>query len=243
MKYVLLLLIFITGFSGKVFSQKEVRKDIRSGNKEYRKEKYAEAEVNYRKALKNNARSAIAAYDLGNALYKQEKGKEALEQYQAAINNESDSVASKYRKKIKNDRLSAAWHNSGNVFMTAKDYAKSIEAYKQALRINPHDDETRYNLALAQKMLQNQQNQDQNQDQNKDKDQEKQQDQQKQEQQQQEQQKQEQQQQEQQEQNQMSKQSAEQILEALMQDEKDTQEKVKAQQMKQQKRKKTDKNW
>jgi tetratricopeptide (TPR) repeat protein len=218
-KVILFVLYFFLLSSPFAFSQKQVRKDIRIGNKAYKKEKYTDAEIDYRKALEKNARSPEAAYNLGNALYKQEKGQDALEQYRATIDNETNK-----------QKLSMAWHNTGNVFMAGKDYAKSIEAYKQALRNNPHDDETRYNLALAQKLLQDQQNQDQNQEQ---------------EQQQQEQQKQEQQQQEekQQQQNEMSKQNADQILEALMQDEKNTQEKVKEQQIRQQQRKKTDKNW
>jgi tetratricopeptide (TPR) repeat protein len=229
--------IFIVSFllaSPLAFSQKQVRKNIRTGNKEYKQEKYTDAEINYRKALEENTRSANAAYNLGNALYRQDKGQEALEQYRATIDNETDK-----------EKIAFAWHNTGNVFMAAKDYAKSIEAYKQALRNNPQDDETRYNLALAQKLLQDQQNQNQDQQ---DKKQEEQKQEQEQEQQQQQQQKQEQEQQQQQQQqqqnaNEMSKQNAEQILDALLQDEKNTQEKVKEQQMKQLQRKRTDKNW
>jgi Ca-activated chloride channel family protein len=225
--YILLAFLLVSPFA---FSQKQVRQNIRNGNKEYKQEKYTEAEINYRKALEENTRSANAAYNLGNALYKQEKGQEALEQYRAAIDNETNK-----------EKIAAAWHNTGNVSMAAKDYAKSIEAYKQALRNNPHDDETRYNLALAQKLLQDQQNQDQNQ-QNKDQQEEQKQDQQQDQQQQQQDQQQEEQQQ-QQSSNEMSKQNADQILDALLQDEKNTQEKVKEQQMKQLQRKRTDKNW
>ena len=208
-------------------SQKEVRQQLNTGNKEYKQEKFTEAEISYRKALEANARSTDAAYNLGNALYKQGKFQEAAEQYLAVVNGEKDK-----------EKLHSVWHNIGNIFMNAKDYAKSIDAYKKSLRNNPNDDQTRYNLALAQKLLEDQeQNQDQNQDQQQDQNQDQQQDQQEQQQQDQQQQEQEQQQQNEQ----MSQENAQQILDALLQDEKDTQEKV--QQMKKQQRKKTDKEW
>ena len=226
MKQILILFSFIFIFSISAFAQKQVRKELRKGNKEYKAEKYTEAEIAYRKALELNARSADVAYNLGNSLYKQEKLPEALEQYQIAASEEKNK-----------EKAAAAWHNTGNVFMKNKDYQKSIEAYKQALRRCPQDDETRYNLALAQKLLQDQQ-QDQNQDQQQDKDKDQQQDQNQD-------QKEQPQNRDQQQQNpdQMQQQNAEQILDAMMQNERDTQEKVKAQQMQQQKQRRTDKNW
>ncbi len=121
----------------------------------------------------------------------------------------------------------------GVIFHSQKDYAKAVEAYKESLRNNAKDDETRYNLALAQKQLQDQQqNQDQNQDQDK-------QDQQKEQDKQQDQQKDQQQNQDQQQQpsqpekkdNEMSEENAEQLLNSVMQDEKDVQDKVKKQQV------------
>jgi tetratricopeptide (TPR) repeat protein len=223
--------MFVSGviaFATPAFSQKEVRKELRKGNREYKQEKYTEAEINYRKALEANARSKDAAYNLGNSLYKQSKFQEAEEQYRAALARENDK-----------NLAAADWHNIGNVFMNNKDYQKSVDAYKQSLRLNPTDDETRYNLALAQKLLENQQQQ-QN-DQNKDQQEQNKDEQQKQEQQQQ-QDKQEQQQQ-QQNSNEMQKENAEQILDAMMQNERDTQEKVKAEQARQLKQRKTDKNW
>jgi len=246
MKQITIILFFIFTFSFSAFPQKQVRKELRNGNKEYKQEKYTEAEVAYRKALAANAHSKDVAYNLGNSLYKQEKLPEALEQYQAAASEEKDK-----------EKAAATWHNAGNVFMKNKEYEKSIDAYKQALRKAPYDDETRYNLALAQKLLENQQQQQQQnqnkdknkdkdkQDQNKDKNKDKQdQNKDKQDQNKDQQQKQDQQQnqdQQQQNPNQMQRQNAEQILDAMMQNERDTQEKVKAQQV--QKQRKTDKNW
>ena len=143
-----------------------------------------------------------------------------------------------FRSKIEKDKMKLAhiYHNMGVLFQAGKDYAQAVEAYKMSLRNNPKDDETRYNLALAQKMLkdqqQNQQNQDQNQDQNKD-EQEKKQDQQKDQNKQNDQKKDDQQQQPpkpEKKDNEMSKENAEQLLNSVMQDEKDTQDKVKKQQ-------------
>ena len=148
-----------------------------------------------------------------------------MEQYVAAGKIEKDKM-----------KLAHIYHNMGVLFQAGKDYAQAVEAYKMSLRNNPKDDETRYNLALAQKMLkdqqQNQQNQDQNQDQNKD-EQEKKQDQQKDQNKQNDQKKDDQQQQPpkpEKKDNEMSKENAEQLLNSVMQDEKDTQDKVKKQQ-------------
>ena len=122
-------------------------------------------------------------------------------------------------------KLAHIYHNMGVIFQAGKDYAKAVDAYKMSLRNNPTDHETRYNLALAQKMLkdqQNQQNQDQNQDQNKDKQKDQKQDEKKDQQQPPK--------SEKKQDNQMSKENAEQLLNSVMQDEKDVQDKVKKQQ-------------
>ena len=186
---------------------------------------FVDAEVNYRKALEVNPKSTVSMYNLGNTLSQQQKFKDAMEQYVAAGKIEKDKM-----------KLAHIYHNMGVLFQAGKDYAQAVEAYKMSLRNNPKDDETRYNLALAQKMLkdqqQNQQNQDQNQDQNKD-EQEKKQDQQKDQNKQNDQKKDDQQQQPpkpEKKDNEMSKENAEQLLNSVMQDEKDTQDKVKKQQ-------------
>lgn len=178
-----------------------------------------DAEVNYRKALEVNPKSTVSMFNLGNTLTQQNKPQEAMEQYVGATKIEKDK-----------SNLAQIYHNMGVIFHSQKDYAKAVEAYKESLRNNPKDDETRYNLALAQKQLQDQQqNQDQNQDQDK-------QDQQKEQDKLQDQQKDQQQNQDQQQQpsqpekkdNEMSKENAEQLLNSVMQDEKDVQDKVKS---------------
>ncbi|MEA4807742.1 MAG: tetratricopeptide repeat protein [Macellibacteroides fermentans] len=217
------------------FAQKAERKNVREGNKLYKKEKYTESEISYRKSLEVNPRSIEGTYNLGNSLYKQGKFPEAAEQYQLIAAQEKDPV-----------KLAQVFHNLGNISMKNKQYDKSVQAYRQSLRLNPKDDETRYNLALAQKLLENQQSQDQSEEQqNKDQkdDQKNKEDQQQNQQQQQDDKKQNKTQEEQQQNEQMSKDNAQQMLDAFLQDEKDTQEKVKKAQMQQQQRRRTEKEW
>ena len=212
-KYILFA-VFLLATAG-VSAQKAERDYIRKGNRLFNDSVFVDAEVNYRKALEANPKSTVSMYNLGNTLSQQQKFQDAMEQYVSASKIEKDKM-----------KLAHIYHNMGVLFQAGKDYAKAVDAYKMSLRNNPADHETRYNLALAQKMLkdqQNQQNQDQNQDQNKD------------------QQKQDQKQDEKKDQqqppksekkqdNQMSKENAEQLLNSVMQDEKDVQDKVKKQQ-------------
>lgn len=210
--------------------------DVRRGNKSYENEKYVDAEVDYRKGLEQNNKSFSATFNLGNALYRQQKYPEAIEQFQTAAHLAGDDK----------QRVASAYHNIGNALLQSGEYAKSIEAYKQALRRNPTDDETRYNLVYAQQMLQQQQqNQQDQQQQNQDQQQQNQDQQQNQQEQQDNQQDNDQQQNQNQQQNQqqMSQEQAEQILKALEQDERDTQEKVKEAQMRNAKRYKVEKDW
>ena len=215
-----IILLLLTAIS--VSAQKAERDYIRKGNRAYKDSTYVNAEVNYRKAIDVNPKSAISMYNLGNTLMQQNKLQEAMEQFVAATKMEKDK-----------GNLAQIYHNMGVIFHSGKDYAKAVEAYKESLRNNPKDNETRYNLALAQKMLKDQEQNQQNQDQNQDKkEQEKEQDKDKQDQKEQDQQNQDQQQQPPQPQeNQMSKENAEQLLKSVMQDEKDVQDKVKKQQV------------
>lgn len=220
-KYIGICLLL--GLATSVYAQKEERDFIRRGNRLYKDSVFVDAEVNYRKALEANPKSTVSMFNLGNTLLQQNKVKEAMEQYVAASQIEKNK-----------DNLAQIYHNMGVIFQSQEDYAKAVEAYKESLRNNPKDDETRYNLALAQKMLKDQQQNQQNQDQNQQQDQKQQEQDQKQNQQnQQDQQNQDQQQQppqNQQKEDQMSKENAEQLLNSVMQDEKDVQDKVKKQQ-------------
>ncbi len=224
-----------------VSAQKEERKQVRSGNSLYKSEKFTESEVAYRKALDVNPRSIEGTYNLGNSLYKQKKFQEAAEQYQLLAGQAEKVMETKDGQA----KMAEVFHNLGNVCMQAKDYGKSIAAYRQSLRLNPSDNETRYNLALAQKLYQDQQNEDQSQQNKEDKqeNQDNKDDQQQQQQQQQDDQQQNKTQEQEQQNEQMSKDNAQQMLDAFLQDEKDTQEKVKKAQQQQQQRRKIDKQW
>ena len=202
------------------------RKMIRQGNKLYRKGNVAEAEVSYRKAVERNERNAQANYNLGNALMGQRKDSLAITQLEKAAKLETNPL-----------RRAQAYHNMGVICQQHRMFGEAIEAYKEALRNNPTDNETRYNLALCKRQQQDQQ-QDQNQQNKDNKDNKDKQDQQKQEQQQ----KQDEQKQEQQQKQQMSKENAEQRLNAAMQEEKQTQERMKKAQQQPQKRR-LEKNW
>lgn len=220
---VVLLLLIAVG----VQAQSD-RQLIRQGNKTFRKGDYADAEVAYRKAVEKNQRNPQANYNLGNALMAQRKDSSAVSQLEQAAKLEA--VPS---------RKAQAYHNIGVICQNKKMFGEAIEAYKEALRNNPTDNETRYNLALCKRQQkdqqqQQQQNQQQNQQQDK-KDQQQQQQQQKQEQDKQEQK------QQQEQQPKMSRENAEQMLNAAIQEEKQTQERMKK--MQQPQRRKLDKNW
>lgn len=134
---------------------------MREGNRAFRNNDFKTAEQRYRQALEQQPNSARAAFNLGDAYLAQKNAKGALQQYERAAKGE------------KNKTIRAmAHHNIGYVHHVAKAYDKAIEAYKEALRLNPRDEDTRYNLVLAQKQRKqqnNQQNQKQEKDQKQDK--------------------------------------------------------------------------
>lgn len=222
-----LLLLSITMLCGVVCFAQADRKYIRTGNRYYRERDFAKAEAEYRKAISANAENAQAVYNLGCALMMQQKDSAAVEQYQNAGRLERIPM-----------RKAKVYHNIGVVCQNRKLYAEAIEAYKESLRNNPDDNETRYNLALCKKLLKNNpqnknnnKNQDKNKN-NKDKDQKNEKDKQKQKDQKQ-----------QQKNNEtMSKDNAEQLLNAAMQEEKATQQRVKDA-MRQNRTRKLQKNW
>lgn len=151
-----LLLIISLLIALPMFSQQE-NKHIRRGNKLFEKENFTEAEVKYRKALEKNPFSQKSSFNLGDAHYMQKNYDEALKQFTGIAKNVG--VDSKLR--------SSSWYNSGNVMLEQKKYQESIDHFKDALRLNPKDEEARYNLEYARQMLKKQQ-QDQKQDQNQD---------------------------------------------------------------------------
>lgn len=211
---------------------------IEKGNKLYEDGNYGEAEMTYREGQAQGADAFISGFNLGDALFKQERYEEAAAAFQSLPNLTDDK-----------EKKASAFHNLGNSFLKAQKFQESVDAYKQSLRNNPKDLETKYNLAYAKRMLQeqqeqeqqnqdnqeNQDKQDQKQDQQQQQDQskeEKKDDEQKQDQQQQQQdQKQEEQKQEQQQpqENKISKEDAERMLDALNQEEKDIRDRLEQQ--------------
>ena len=229
MRKIYSILVLLIAFSSAGFAQKEAS-DVRSGNREYKKQNYVEAEVDYRRGLEKNKDGYEAHYNLGDALFKQDKYQDAQVEFESAaklLDKEKDS-----------ERYAKSMHNIGNCAYAQQQYDKAVAAFQESLRYNPSDNDTRYNLVKSMQMLQQQQQQQQqNQDQNPDK-----QDQQQQQQQEQQQDQQQDQQQQEQPQNedQMDKETAEQILQALEQDEQDTQEKLQKQQGK---KRRVEKEW
>lgn len=155
----IILVAFLTLISSAAYSQSE-RKFIRKGTTEYDQEKYLESEIEYRRALEKDPNSYEAQFNLADALFKQEKLDEALDMFQALSKTETDK-----------QKLAQIHHNIGNIQYAKGDIEKSISAYKKAMRNNPLDDQTRYNLIAAQKQQQQQQEQQQNQDQKQDQEQ------------------------------------------------------------------------
>lgn len=224
MKYCFIITLLFVSLSS--FGQ--VRKLVRKGNKEFDKGNFKQAELNFRQAQAADTASGDVTYNIGNALYMQKKYKESMNAYQHSISQSKEP-----------GRLAINLHNAGNALFKMQNYKESIEAYKKALRINPTDSETRYNLALAQQKLKDQQkkdnnknkNQDKNKDKNKDKDNKdnkNNKDQNKQ--------------QQKQPQPKISKEDAQRMLDALQTSENGAQERVKAQRVKARTRK-IDKNW
>jgi len=216
----LIALFFLISFSGPVWAQAD-RKFIRQGNRQYEKDKFPESEIYYRKALDKNKGSGDAVFNSGDALYKQKKYEDAGKQFTES-----------HRMNEDRDKKSASLYNLGNSLLMANKIQESIEAYKNSLRLKPDNAEAKYNLAYAQDLLKEQQQQQQQQQQNEDnKDQEKKDDgnkNQDQEKDSQDKQNNDQQQDKQDQQQQsISKEDAERLLNAIANDEKNVQEKVK----------------
>ena len=224
---VAVMLLFLIALS--VTAQTD-RQYIRQGNKQFRMGDYPNAEVSYRKAIEQNPKNPQASFNLGNALMAQKKDSAAVTQFENASRLETNPL-----------RKAQSFHNIGVICQTHKMYGEAIEAYKSALRLNPNDDETRYNLVLCKHQKQKQDQQKQNQGQNNDdqnKDNQKKDDQQKD----QNSDKQDDKKQQEQQKPQMSKDNAEQLLNAAIQNEKQTQDKLKKNQQQPQRRA-NQKNW
>ena len=160
LKGLTVLMLLLVSLSA--FSQAE-RKFIRRGNDAYEEKDFTQSEVNYRKALENDNNSFEAQFNVGDALYKQEKYEEAARQFGSLTSQD-----------VSDQKLAKAYHNMGNAFLNANKLKESISAYKQALRHDPGDVQTKHNLTYAlrkRKEQQQKQKQKQNQNQQKKQDQ------------------------------------------------------------------------
>ena len=139
MKKILLYSFVLLSFA---LNAQEKDKNLPKGNNSFEEKKYDEAEAEYRISESKNPKKSIASYNLGNSIYRQNQTKEAKYHYAKALKTAK-----------KRDEKHNAFHNIGNTLMKDKDYSNAVEAYKNALRNNPEDEQTRYNFALAKKML------------------------------------------------------------------------------------------
>ena len=232
--YIILLLLTALSVSSYA-DNRQARKLIRKGNALYRADKRQEAQVDYLKAYRADSTDARVQYNLATSMFPQD--------YKLVQKERCDTMAMMFERAAQAEtnplRKAKAYHNEGVAYQGVKDFGKAIEAYKNALRCNPNDDESRYNLVLCQRQLKNQGGGNNNQQQDK---QDKQDQQNKQQQQQQQEKQKKQDQQQQQQEPPMSKENAEQLLNAAMQREKETQKRMKEAQQQPQRRR-IEKNW
>lgn len=152
-KFSIFIALFI--FIGATLFSQEAQKYIYKGNNSYKSKDYKDAEIDYRKSLEQNPNSSVALYNLANSLYKQGNYDEAKEKYEA-LSNENFSKR----------ELARVFHNLGNSYLKNKKYDESIDSYINALKNNPNDKDTKYNLAYARAMLAKQQQQNKNKNKN-----------------------------------------------------------------------------
>jgi tetratricopeptide (TPR) repeat protein len=161
MKYLIYIVSVLLTFSLVDLSAQSEKKLVRQGNSEYEDGNFAEAEVEYRKALTENPNYYKGKFNLGDAMYN-------LENYE-----ESGKIFNELAEaNLSPEQKSKVHYNQGNNLMQEQKYGEAVEAFKKSLRLNPDDYDAKYNLEYARKKLaeqqqQQQQNQDQNQDQDK----------------------------------------------------------------------------
>lgn len=223
LKYIGVVWLALVGVQ-TVMAQSD-RNFIRSGNRLYRQQNYAKAEIEYRKALAKNPRNPQAMYNLGCALLMQQKDSAAVVQFQNAGKAETARM-----------RKAMVYHNIGVACQKHQLFAEAIQAYEESLRNNPSDNETRYNLVLCKRQLKNQKKDNKNKQQQKKQQKDKQQNKQK------NQNKDQQKQQPKPDNEKMSKDNAEQLLNYAEQEEKATQQRLNRNKVQPQRRR-LEKNW
>lgn len=162
-KYLIISIVFL-GYNLIIAQSENPQKAEKTYNKysalaaeETKNGDFAQAEALYRKALDKKPDGDAAAYNFGNLYFENQKTKQSAIRY-------IESAKATEDKMIKHKNF----HNLGNLMMEEEEYGKAVEAYKNALRNNPKDEETRYNLAVAKKKKEKQKNEGGGQDKNKD---------------------------------------------------------------------------
>jgi Ca-activated chloride channel homolog len=144
--YFLLVLLFGCGY----LNAQSVRELNNKGVDQYEDGRFVDSEVNFKKGTAEEPKNFETSFNLGDAYYKQQKYDEAIKSFQSAL-EKSESTEQKAK----------VYHNIGNSLLKDKKIKESVEAYKNSLKINPNDEETKYNLSYALSLLKNQQNQQQ----------------------------------------------------------------------------------
>jgi len=149
MKRFLIFVFLFTLTNLSSFAQSE-RKLNNDGVELYNQKKFSDAELNFRKAIEKNQNSFPPRFNLGNSYYKQENYEESIKNYQELLQKTDD-------KELK----SKLYHNIGNSYLKSNKIEQSVESYKNALKLNPNDMDTKYNLSYALSLLKNNQQQNQ----------------------------------------------------------------------------------
>ena len=155
LRYILAVVILVV--SGLSADAQADKKDVRRGNRDFKKENYREADIDYRKALLKDSTSVAANYNLASVQYRQGD----MEQAGATLDRIKETAPA-------TESSADYWYNRGDVALGVKDYQTAVDAFAKSLMIRPGDMDAKENFIYAKKMLENQQNQDQNQDQNND---------------------------------------------------------------------------
>ena len=143
--FIIALLLSVTAFA------QVDKKDVRRGNRQFKKAQYGNADISYRKGLNADSTSVTAAYDLGNNLYRQGNYEEAGKFYQQALRHIPEVKSLKKQDAYGFD----TFFNAGDAALQQKQYRAAMEAFAQALIINPDDMEAKENYVYARKMLEN----------------------------------------------------------------------------------------
>lgn len=160
MKKLLAITLIFLSTSSTIFAQAS-RHGLRDGNRQYNKEHYDKAELAYRRALERDTTDARGQYNLGSALYRQKKYDDAARHYEQVLST----------PKINDKKRANAYHNLGNSMLKdalagnqdgfMQKLQQALSAYQEALKLNPKNEDTRYNLALTQRLLRQAQQQQQ----------------------------------------------------------------------------------